>query len=199
MITRATKITLSRLFLVPVLVVIALVTFKSHFLVAGLLYTLLAVTDGLDGYVARKTNTVSKLGKILDPLADKALSLATMVCILISGLIYPIEFAICAVVLIFIREIGITIMRQVLLKKGKVLSADKLGKFKTIFINISLPITYLAASLKYDFGYDGIGYEIFYWLAFSLFVIGFALTVISGVRYIYVNRKLLTNKEGETD
>lgn len=195
MITRATKITLARLFLVPVLVVIALVDFKSHFLVAALLYVLIAVTDSLDGYVARKTNTVSKLGKLLDPLADKALSLATMLCALISGLLIPIEAAICAVVLIFIREIGITVMRQVLLKKGKVLGADKFGKVKTIFINTSLPVIYLAASHKYDFGYDGIGYEIIYYLGLSIFAIGFALTVFSGVRYIIINRKLLSGKD----
>lgn len=190
-ITKATIITLTRIVFVPVFIVIALVSFKSHFLIAGLLYTILAVTDSLDGYIARKTNTVTDLGKLLDPIADKAISISGMICGLISGIIHPQYVSIAFVVIMILREILVSWMRSVVLKKGYVLAADGFGKFKTIFVNIAIPVMYLGKSLESDFSIDGIFPDIFKYLGALLFFVAFILTVISGVRYFYINRKII--------
>lgn len=190
-ITKATIITLTRIVFVPVFIVIALVSFKSHFLIAGLLYTILAVTDSLDGYIARKTNTVTDLGKLLDPIADKAISISGMICGLISGIIHPQYVSIAFVVIMILREILVSWMRSVVLKKGYVLAADGFGKFKTIFVNIAIPVMYLGKSLESDFSIDGLFPDIFKYLGALLFFVAFILTVISGVRYFYINRKII--------
>lgn len=190
-ITKATIITLTRIVFVPVFIVIALVSFKSHFLVAGLLYTILAITDSLDGYIARKTNTVTNLGKLLDPIADKAISISGMICGLISGIIHPQYISIAFVTIMILREILVSWMRSVVLKKGYVLAADGFGKFKTIFVNIAIPVMYLGKSLASDFSVEGIFPDIFKYLGSALFFVAFVLTVISGVRYFYINRKII--------
>lgn len=202
-ITNATKITLIRLILVPAFIVISIINFPYHYLTAGLLYVLLATTDSLDGYIARKTNTVTKLGKLLDPIADKAISIAGMVCCLIAEIMFPNNVCIALVVLMIIREVGVSGMRAMVLKKGYVLAADKFGKIKTVFVNVSIPIIYLAVSLEKEFMCPEIAYSIFKYLGAGLFYIAFFFTLFSGARYFYINRKIikesLSKSEPETE
>lgn len=203
-ITNATKITLIRLILVPVFIAISLVAFPYHFLTAGLLYVLIATTDSLDGYVARKTNTVTKLGKLLDPIADKAISIAGMVCCLIANIMFPPITCIVLVSVMIFREVAVSAMRALVLKKGYVLAADKFGKIKTIFVNVSIPIIYLAKSLESEFGCPEIVTSIFKYLGTTLFFVAFFFTVFSGVIYFYVNRKIIkeslsTKSESESN
>lgn len=198
-ITNATKITLIRLILVPAFISISIINFPYHFLTAGLLYTLLATTDSLDGYIARKTNTVTKLGKLLDPIADKAISISGMICCLISGIMFPNEVCIALVTLMVIREVAVSAMRALVLKRGYVLAADKFGKIKTIFVNVSIPIIYLAISLEAEFNCPEIAYSIFKYLGAGLFYIAFFFTIFSGVRYFYINRKIIKESLSKTD
>ena len=120
-------LTISRLGAIPVLMVLLLVSFPGHDQVAAALFIVFSLTDTLDGQVARRTGTVSDLGKFLDPLADKLFVLSVLIVLVQEGLV-----AAWVVVVIFSRELIITILRTVGSSQGRVIAAAPLGKTKTV-------------------------------------------------------------------
>lgn len=191
MITLATKVTIIRLAFVPVFILVALIDFPYHFLIAGLIYALVAITDFLDGTIARKTNTVSKLGKVLDPIADKALQISGLVCVVVYKLFYfPITALVMAIIIIA-REIAVSVMRGMVLKQGLTLTPDIFGKLKTIFLNIAVPVVLLSASLLTEFCYNDLRYTFFKGLSSALYLVAFIFTVISAIRYFYLNKNIV--------
>ncbi|WP_442599571.1 CDP-diacylglycerol--glycerol-3-phosphate 3-phosphatidyltransferase [Neobacillus sp. D3-1R] len=131
------KITVSRIFLIPLFLVIMLVPFNwgtmhllgatmpvTHF-IGALIFIFAASTDWVDGYYARKYNLVTNLGKFLDPLADKLLVSAALIVLVELGYI-PSWVAI----IIISREFAITGLRLVLADQGEVVAAKMLGKIK---------------------------------------------------------------------
>lgn len=120
-------LTLSRLAAIPVLMVLLIVRFPGHDQLAAVLFIVFSLTDTLDGQIARRRGTVSDLGKFLDPLADKLFVLSVLIVLVQEGLV-----AAWVVVVIFSRELIITILRSVAATKGRVISAAPLGKTKTI-------------------------------------------------------------------
>jgi nicotinamide-nucleotide amidase len=121
------SLTVSRLVAIPVLMVLLLVRFPGHDQVAAALFILFSLTDTLDGELARRRGTVSDLGKFLDPLADKLFVLSVLIVLVQEGLV-----AAWVVVVIFSRELIITILRSVAASQGRVIAAAPLGKTKTI-------------------------------------------------------------------
>ena len=121
------KITLARIILVPVFLAIISIKIKyGHFLAAGL-FILAASTDGLDGYFARKRNQVTKLGKFMDPLADKLIVSAALISLVeLDKITAWVAFVIIG------REFAVTGLRSIAAADGIVISASKLGKLKTI-------------------------------------------------------------------
>lgn len=182
--TLASKITLVRIIFVPVFIALAFIDFPYHLLVAAILYVVLGITDIVDGKLARRTHTVSNLGKILDPIADKALSISGLLICAILGLFYFEVVTYILVPIMIVRELGISVIRLVAKKKGTVFSADVFGKLKTIFINISIPVTFVATCFK-DVEWF---YVSFNWIATIVFYISFVLCVASGIRYVVINR-----------
>lgn len=120
-------LTLSRLAAIPILMVLLLVRFQGHDQVAAALFVVFSLTDTLDGQVARRRGTVSDLGKFLDPLADKLFVLSVLIVLVQEGLV-----AAWVVVVIFSRELIITILRTVGASQGRVIAAAPLGKTKTV-------------------------------------------------------------------
>lgn len=127
--TTASKITLVRVFMIP-LVMIALYLSKG---VTGLwmwislgLFVIASVTDYIDGQIARKCNQVSDFGKFLDPLADKLLTIAVMTMFCEWG-----RFPAWALMLVLTREFAVTGLRLVAAPKGRVIAAAWSGKVKT--------------------------------------------------------------------
>jgi len=127
--TTASKITLVRVFMIP-LVMIALYLSKG---VTGLwmwislgLFVIASVTDYIDGQIARKCNQVSDFGKFLDPLADKLLTIAVMTVFCEWG-----RFPAWALMLVLTREFAVTGLRLVAAPKGRVIAAAWSGKVKT--------------------------------------------------------------------
>lgn len=106
-------------------------------IIAGILCTIAIVTDYFDGWYARKYNKITTLGKILDPIADKALVLISF-----SVLVYLDALSIWWIVPIFIREIAVTAYRFAFLSKNVVVAAAKSGKVKTVMQMLTLGITY---------------------------------------------------------
>jgi CDP-diacylglycerol--glycerol-3-phosphate 3-phosphatidyltransferase len=121
------SLTVSRLVAIPVLMVLLLVRFPGHDQVAAVLFVLFSLTDTLDGELARRRGTVSDLGTFLDPLADKLFVLSVLIVLVQEGLV-----AAWVVVVIFSRELIITILRSVAASQGRVIAAAPLGKTKTI-------------------------------------------------------------------
>lgn len=120
-------LTLSRLAAIPVLMVLLMMRFPGHDQAAAALFILFSFTDTLDGHLARRRGTVSDLGRFLDPLADKLFVLSVLIVLVQEGLV-----AAWVVVVIFSRELIITILRSVGASQGRVIGAAPLGKTKTV-------------------------------------------------------------------
>lgn len=104
-----------------------LLQLSVNHLIAAVIFLLAASTDGIDGYIARKYNMVTNLGKLLDPLADKLLVSAVLISL--------VELGRCdswIAIVIISREFAVTGLRQVALLEGKVVAASKWGKIKTV-------------------------------------------------------------------
>jgi CDP-diacylglycerol--glycerol-3-phosphate 3-phosphatidyltransferase len=120
-------LTISRLAAIPILMALLLLRFPYHDQVAAALFIAFSLTDTLDGQLASRRGTVSDLGKFLDPLADKLFVLAVLIVLVQEGLV-----AAWVVVVIFSRELIITILRSVAASQGRVIAAAPLGKTKTV-------------------------------------------------------------------
>jgi CDP-diacylglycerol---glycerol-3-phosphate 3-phosphatidyltransferase len=188
-------ITVSRLFLTAGFIIFVAWESTWGHLTALILFIIAAASDFLDGWLARKLNLVTPLGKLLDPLADKIL-----VC---SAFVFLTAMELCPVwitALIIGREFLVTGLRQIAIEAGQVLAADNLGKWKTGF-----QLTYLISGMVWlTLGtMDSLGpfLGFFRWLTtpwgegawlmpISLFL-AVALTVISGWHYLWSSRYLL--------
>jgi CDP-diacylglycerol--glycerol-3-phosphate 3-phosphatidyltransferase len=120
-------LTLSRLAAIPPLMALLVIRFPGHDQLAAAFFIVFSLTDILDGQIARRRGTVSDLGKFLDPLADKLFVLSVLIVLVQEGLV-----AAWVVVLIFSRELIITILRSVAATQGRVIAAAPLGKTKTV-------------------------------------------------------------------
>ncbi len=201
------KLSVIRLLLIPVIMITFYVQFPYHYIVSCALFAIAAFTDFLDGYIARKYNLVTDLGKFLDSSADKVLVLTILILLLDAGLltggIFPTFIGGLCVSLILAREILISCLRMVTAAKGVVMAADKLGKAKTILQDVSIIFFFLAGefgeegTIKALFTnsatVDGI-HQIILVTALVLFALAIVMTIISGVHYFVVYGKKLETK-----
>ncbi|WP_372631690.1 CDP-diacylglycerol--glycerol-3-phosphate 3-phosphatidyltransferase [Cohnella sp.] len=185
----ANRITLVRIFLVPIVTIFLLVKLNLGSLTIGeysisynqvcalLLFIIAASTDGLDGYIARKRKIVTNLGKLLDPLADKLLMAAVLI-----ALVEMEKLGAWVAIIIISREWAVTGLRQVALLEGAVLAASKWGKWKT-----AIQITMIIVLLLNNFPFNFIDLRI------DLVVVWAAvlITVYSGVDYFLKNKNLI--------
>ncbi|WP_028307295.1 CDP-diacylglycerol--glycerol-3-phosphate 3-phosphatidyltransferase [Desulfitibacter alkalitolerans] len=123
----ANRVTLARIFLVPIFMFFILIRIPLGEYIAAAIFVLAASTDGLDGYIARARKEVTKFGKLMDPLADKLLVSAALISLVEIDLV-PAWIA----VVIIGREFAVTGLRSIAASEGIVISASKLGKFKTV-------------------------------------------------------------------
>jgi CDP-diacylglycerol--glycerol-3-phosphate 3-phosphatidyltransferase len=184
----ANKITIARICLIP-LVIFLLQPFPSwlsekihlfgHLNQYGLYYAamvfvLASATDKLDGYIARKNNMVTNLGKLLDPLGDKLLISAALIM-----LVFLHKVPSWIAIIIIAREIVITAIRLVASTKGIALAADKHGKIKMVFQVIAITAVLLN---NYPFAFiTDIPIDM------ALMIVAVMLTIYSGYNYIKVN------------
>jgi CDP-diacylglycerol--glycerol-3-phosphate 3-phosphatidyltransferase len=113
---------------------------------AGWAYTAATITDALDGYLARKRNLVSVVGKFLDPLADKLLVMATLVLMVGMGRVPA-----WVVVLILARELSISMLRTIAISEGVVIAAGEGGKAKTALQMVAVLFLMLHHRYRIDF------------------------------------------------
>ena len=132
------KITLARIFIVPLIVVFLIRPSGWSNTIAGALFILASLTDWLDGHIARSRNQVTDLGKMLDPIADKILVAAGLIPLVALGRV-PVWMA----VVLLGREFAVTGLRFISLSEGLTISASRLGKYKTILQVVAISILIL--------------------------------------------------------
>jgi CDP-diacylglycerol--glycerol-3-phosphate 3-phosphatidyltransferase len=169
----------------------------SHGLLAKSLafatFTLAAITDFLDGYIARKYNLITDLGKLLDPIADKILVLAAFLVFAYMRII-----AVWMVLIIIFRELLITGIRMILARKGRVIAASLWGKYKTvgqiiaIFFILGFMVLKEAGSSKYNFWNSALEIKAINCINIIMYIT-VILTVISGISYLRKNKNAFKN------
>lgn len=173
----ANQITLLRVVLVPVFMVLLSFETTATRIAALLVFIMASLTDFLDGYLARKRNEITKLGKLLDPLADKILVTAALV-----GLVELGEIPGWIVVLILSREFIISIFRAIAASEGIVIAASYWAKIKTTTQMIAI---LLLLANNYPAHLIGIPLDMI------MLYIATLMTVVSGVEYLVKNKKVL--------
>ncbi|HXM71652.1 MAG TPA: CDP-diacylglycerol--glycerol-3-phosphate 3-phosphatidyltransferase [Candidatus Dormibacteraeota bacterium] len=168
-------LTLSRLAAIPPLMVLLMVRFPGHDQLAAALFIVFSLTDTLDGEIARRRGTVSDFGKFLDPLADKLFVLSVLIVLVQEGLV-----AAWVVVVIFSRELIITILRSVAANQGRVIAAAPLGKTKTVMQMSAVALLILQRP-----------YPILVPLADLAVGIAIVFTIWSGLDYVWRFRDLI--------
>ncbi len=124
--TTASKITVVRILLIPVVLVLMYSDFENSMYWALGIFIVASVTDFLDGYVARRFNQVSNMGKFLDPIADKLLVCSVLIVLSDMGMMPA-----WAVIVVIAREFAVSALRQVAVEGGLVIAAAWSGKIKT--------------------------------------------------------------------
>jgi CDP-diacylglycerol--glycerol-3-phosphate 3-phosphatidyltransferase len=190
------KLTIGRIVLVPFFAAAVLINFPFHHAAALVLFIAASVTDMLDGKIARKNNLVTDFGKFADPLADKILVLAALLCFVQNDICDCV-----AVIIVLFREFSVTSMRLVAAKSGKVVAANIWGKVKTVTQMIAI-ITILVMQSVLDLNgiFSLFSNEIFTLLSSIFYVVGEILiwistvfAIISGVIYIKQNKDFISD------
>jgi len=118
-------ITLGRILLIPVFVVLFIAPTEDRSISAAIIFVIAAASDLLDGYIARRTGQVTKLGKLLDPIADKLLVLSALILLVnvdrVSALV---------AILVIAREVTVTGIRAIAAGEGMIIAAETTGKYK---------------------------------------------------------------------
>lgn len=164
----ANKLTMLRMILIPVVIGLLL---NQYTMIAFVIFSVAVFTDFLDGFLARKLNLITNFGKFMDPVADKLLVLSVLMVFVELGKLSSI-----AVIVIFSRELVISIFRAIAASQGVVIAAIILGKIKTIAQFIMTGMLF--------FGVEGLWMQVAVWTVVLL-------TFASGAEYIYKNRQVL--------
>lgn len=173
-------LTFARIACIPLLVLILLKDTPGMSLLAALIFSLASITDWLDGYLARRLDLVTVMGKFLDPLADKLIVMAALIMMI------PLDrVPAWAVFLLIAREVVVTGLRSVASSEGIVIAASNLGKYKTIFQMVAI----IGLLLHYDYcWFFGLDVPLlcadFHNVGLFFFYISLVLTLWSGVDYL---------------
>lgn len=204
--TLPNAITVARVLMAPAVAVLVFVTGFLPRILAFFLYLTAAISDLWDGHIARKYGWVSDFGKLMDPLADKLLVVATLVPFYILSNYHGPEGAIPLIgrlplwvlLVIFGREVLITAVRAVAVRRGVVIAAGSAGKYKAVFQNIfsgSVLCWYALADAAASRGWSGEvwrGWTVFHGTVIVIaLVVAIALTVYSMVVYLWDWRRLI--------
>ena len=186
------KISVVRICMIPVFVLFFFLdVIPFNHIIAAVIFALAALTDALDGHIARSRNLVTNLGKFLDPIADKVLVATAFILMLTEYSIFGlwgnwiyIAASVCICV-IHARELIISAFRQIAASAGIVLAAEKLGKYKTTFQDGC--IFFLLLSVDFS----GTAGQVINMIGLVLFAVATVLTIWSGISYVVKNKAVL--------
>lgn len=186
------KISVVRICMIPIFVLFFFLdAVPYNHAISAVIFALAALTDALDGHIARSRNLVTNLGKFLDPIADKVLVASAFILMLTAGNIFGLLGRWCYVLgaicicVILARELIISAFRQIAAASGLVLAAEKLGKYKTTFQDLCIFVLLLSADFAGTFG------KVVNIVGLALFAIATVLTVWSGISYVTKNKAVL--------
>lgn len=165
------SLTILRIILIPIFVIILLTRIPYGDYLAALVFSMAAITDSLDGYLARKWKQVTKLGIILDPLADKLLITAALISLVELGSIKG-----WIAIVILGREFAVSGLRILKAEEGIIIAASKMGKIKTISQIVAV-ILIILKNLYIPYTSIPLGDWAMY--------IALVITIVSGVEYFY--------------
>ncbi len=149
---------------------------------ATVVFVLAAITDWLDGWLARKQGLVTTFGKIADPLADKALTGVALIGLSVLG-----ELWWWVTILIILREVGVTVIRFVVLKHG-VIPASRGGKAKTLFQMVGITLFLLPITPEMD---------LLWWIRIGVMAMAVILTTLTG--FDYIHKAYWTRSDSKSD
>ncbi len=171
------RLTILRILLIPAFVALVMIESKLAQSLAALTFIAASLTDWMDGWYARKHQQETDFGRLMDPMADKLLVMAALIALVAQG-----RAPWLAAMVILAREFIISGIRLVATAQGRVIPADKLGKYKTAMQMVALPMLILSPILG---EWCAMGGELFLWISV-------ALSVASCVNYILANREVFT-------
>lgn len=193
----ANKLTLIRIFLVPVfLIFIAVKEMPYGTFIATFIFILASLTDKLDGYIARSRNQITKFGKFIDPLADKLL--------VTSALISLVELQVVpswAAVIIIAREFAVSGLRTLAASDGVVIAASWWGKIKTVIQIVTIAILLLKVNISSSAYLASVVSEstflqgFFAYMPDIMIYVTVAITLISGYDYFKKNKNAINTDE----
>ena len=154
------------------------VIINSKYLICGIIFMIASLTDFLDGYLARKYNLVTDLGKVMDAIADKVLVNGVLIVLAVEGYI-----SVVVPVVIVSRDIFVDSIKMVAGQKSGVVGASKAGKFKTAFMLVGITLLFFQ---DIPFSLFGVNF-----VSRTIIMIATVLSVISGIQYYVKNKKYL--------
>ena len=170
--TTANKLTLCRVVMIPIFLVLLYVDFTGHLWAALAVFILASVTDFIDGYVAPHYHQITDFGKFMDPLADKCLVTAAMLWFVEIG-----QMPAWALLVVIIREFGVSGLRMVAADKGRVIAAGWSGKVKTASTMVCIVLMFLPIPAE---------------LNLACVAVIVLTTLYSGVEYFVKNRDVIS-------
>lgn len=193
-----TKITVSRLFLTAIIIFLLCIPFsyfgfnfptydfygvsvQLNYIIAGVIFIIASLTDFLDGYLARKNNQVTDLGKMLDAIADKVL-VSPILIVLAANHFIPAIIPIIYVT----RDIAVDAIKMQAATKGKVQAAIKSGKYKTACMMIGLCLVFF-----YNIPFEFINIRV----DLGLLILACILSITSAFEYYFINKDILFGDE----
>ncbi len=190
-----TKITVFRIILAPVFFLVYFIPeWTGSFAAASVfimipMLIVMELSDVLDGYIARKYNMVTDLGKILDPFSDVISRVTFFICFAFTG-IMPLW----ALLVIIYRELGITFVRMMMMGRGTAMAASIWGKAKAVTYTVSSALGILLISVyRLELSFSGIG--IFEAIVTLFFILSALASLLSFITYIVAVRKIFKSDE----
>ena len=148
-----------------------------------------SLTDLLDGYIARKYNLITDFGKFIDQVADKFIATTAMILVLFYGAVVHAYVAVLALIIVVARDVLIAGVRQIAASKGTVIAADKFGKVKSLFIDVSSCVLMLYLGLAQVISNANL--IIVSYVGEGLLIIGTILALISCINYMVKAKPVL--------
>lgn len=207
-----TKITISRIIATVVLIItlfiLSFIDFQTPllgntginlvFLIIFIFFVIASYTDHLDGYLARKNNQVTNLGKFLDPVADKLL-INSMVIFLIAPNIFAryaseqiISFNMWCVILLVVRDIVVDALRFIAAQRNIVIAANIFGKIKTVLEMVAISFVLLNG---FPFNYFDANWPVGLHITDFIVYITTFMSVLSGIIYVVQNKKVFLEEK----
>lgn len=156
------------------------VVVKIQYIISGVLFIIASLTDFLDGYLARKNNQVTDLGKMLDAIADKILVNPILIILACQGFIHVL-----VPIVVVLRDIFVNAIKMHAASSGKVVAAIKSGKIKTASLMVGTVLVFF-----YNIPFEFIGIDV----ADFLLLIGTVMSIFSAIQYYHLNKKILFSR-----